>query len=250
MASYLITGSSRGIGLSVVNNLASKPASEVSTIFAGARSETEALKKVIDGSSGRVVFLPLEITSPESVKEAVENVEQSLGGKGLDVLVNMAGIAHTTPNGIETMTDLNEHFNTNVVGTHNVTTAFLPLLRKGAQKKVINISTTMASKQLSHVFKPQPTPAYKISKAALNMLTVQYAESFTDEGFTFVAVCPGWVKTDMGTQNANIEVHESAAGIVEIVQRITTADSGKFVTVRVPGWEESAAGYNGGERPW
>lgn len=103
MASYLITGSSRGIGLGYVKILARKDASEVGKVFAAARSENAALKKIISESAGRVEFVPLEVTSEDSAKEAAQRVEQSLGGKGLDVLINNAGIPSHTEGGIENM---------------------------------------------------------------------------------------------------------------------------------------------------
>lgn len=103
MASYLITGSSRGIGLGYVAILARKDASEVSQVFAAARSESAALAKIIAESAGRVKFVPLEVTSESSAKEAAQRVEQLLGGKGLDVLINNAGVPSHTEGGIENM---------------------------------------------------------------------------------------------------------------------------------------------------
>lgn len=92
MASYLITGTSRGIGLSLATQLAALPSSQVGIIFATARSESDALKQVINSSSGRVVFVPLEVTDKASVASAVSAVKSKLDGKGLDVLINNAGI--------------------------------------------------------------------------------------------------------------------------------------------------------------
>jgi NAD(P)-dependent dehydrogenase (short-subunit alcohol dehydrogenase family) len=76
-----------------------------------------------------------------------------------------------------------------------VTREFLPLLQKGNVKKVINISTTLASIGDASYFVTMPCPAYKISKAALNALTVQYALEYAKEGFTFLALSPG-VRSD------------------------------------------------------
>lgn len=103
MSSYLITGCSRGIGLALAGLLASKPTSEVGKIFAGARKETDALKKLIAGSNGRVEFVPIEVTSEQSVKQAFETVKKALGSNGLDVLINNAGIMNHTKDGIEHM---------------------------------------------------------------------------------------------------------------------------------------------------
>lgn len=92
MASYLITGASRGIGLTLVTMLAAKSTSEVAKVYAAARSESEALKKVIASAAGRVIFVPLEVTSQDSIKEAAARVDELQAGKGLDVLINNAGI--------------------------------------------------------------------------------------------------------------------------------------------------------------
>lgn len=103
MASYFITGTSRGIGLQLTASLASRPSSEVSKVFAAARMQSDDLKKVIEGSNGRVQFVPIEVTSPQSIEEAAQTAEKSLNGQGLDYLINNAGIMNTTPNGIVDM---------------------------------------------------------------------------------------------------------------------------------------------------
>ena len=103
MSSYLITGSSRGIGLGYVKLLASKSTAEVGKVFAAARAENAALKQIISESAGRVEFVPLEVTSETSANEAAQRVEVSLGSKGLDVLINNAGIPSHTEGGIENM---------------------------------------------------------------------------------------------------------------------------------------------------
>lgn len=103
MSSYLITGCSRGIGLALAGLLASKPTSEVGKIFATARNETDTLKKLIAESNGRVEFVPIDVTSDQSVKQAFETVKNALGSNGLDVLINNAGIMSYTKGGIENM---------------------------------------------------------------------------------------------------------------------------------------------------
>lgn len=87
--------------------------------------------------------------------------------------------------------DLEAVFRDNVVGAHVVTSAFLPLLRKGTQKKVANLSTTLGSMEMAPRYKVFPVPAYKVAKAALNMLTVQQALEYGEEGFTFLVLSPG-----------------------------------------------------------
>lgn len=101
MASYLVTGTSRGVGLAVVAALAAKPAAEVSKILAAARSETEILRKIISASNSRVVFVPLEATSEESVKRAAERVSEVQGGHGIDVLINNAVVTDAPIDSVE-----------------------------------------------------------------------------------------------------------------------------------------------------
>ena len=103
MASYFITGASRGIGLALSGALAAKPASEVSVVFAAYRTNTEELQKLVSSSQGRVQAVQLDVASDESAKKAASQVEESLSGKGLDVLINNAGVSTFAPDGIQTM---------------------------------------------------------------------------------------------------------------------------------------------------
>jgi len=124
------------------------------------RHESSALKDLIAKSGGRVIFVALETTSEESIEKAASEVERMLEGKGLDVLINNAGIFKWTPaGGITKMfeptspvraslckvyltiwrIDLQEHLATNVVGVQLVTAAFMPLLEQGTLKKIANM---------------------------------------------------------------------------------------------------------------
>ncbi|OJI80407.1 hypothetical protein ASPTUDRAFT_178834 [Aspergillus tubingensis CBS 134.48] len=252
MASYLITGASRGIGLATARTLASKPASEVSVIFAAARTQTDDLKRLVAQSPGRVHHVSMDVENKNSIQPAVATVESVLLGKGLDVLINNAGIMPSTRDGIENMDNLDSVFHTNVTSAHMVTSAFLPLLKRGNQKKVVNISTTLGSIIMAPRFALFPVPAYKVSKAALNMLTVQYAQSFADQGFTFLAISPGWVKTDLGRERADITAEQSVQGLLDIIVPATQEDNGKFFNIRVPGWEQAEGlnQYDGAVVPW
>jgi NAD(P)-dependent dehydrogenase (short-subunit alcohol dehydrogenase family) len=104
MASYLVTGSSRGLGLALITRLTTLPKTEVGTIIATARQDNSfQLKEIVDTSSGRVHLVKLDVTDPSSVKEAVEVVERRLQGKGLDYLINNAGVMDWAPKGIQGM---------------------------------------------------------------------------------------------------------------------------------------------------
>lgn len=103
MASYLITGCSRGLGLALAHCLSSFPKSEVSIIFVTSRKGSAALIELIDRHSGRVDFVSLDVLSEVSIKAAVNSVEQRLSSSGLDVLVNNVGIMGTAPGGAPAM---------------------------------------------------------------------------------------------------------------------------------------------------
>lgn len=140
MATYLITGSSRGLGLALVKQLVALPHSQVCTVFATARGENSAaLQELVHQHTNRVVLVKLDVTSQASISTAVATVEEHLRGQGLDVLINNAGIQTICPAGMQAVEDLNEIFNANVTSVHMVTRAFLPLLSKGRLKKVINM---------------------------------------------------------------------------------------------------------------
>jgi len=103
MASYFITGASRGLGLDLVRSLSVKPNSEVSVVFAAARTESENLKKLASGTGGRIQIVPLDVESEDSIKRAAAQVERHQKGKGLDVLVNVAGVMPHFPGGLTTV---------------------------------------------------------------------------------------------------------------------------------------------------
>lgn len=103
MATFLITGASRGFGLALVRELASFPASEVSKVIASARGDAPALDELAKTSSGRVVTVKLDVADQASIKKAAAEVETKLGGKGLDVLINNAGICQYALGGVKSM---------------------------------------------------------------------------------------------------------------------------------------------------
>lgn len=101
MASFLITGASRGFGLVLTRELASLPTSQVGTIIASARGDTPALNEIAQKSSGRVVVVKLDVTDQASIKKAATEVETKLGGKALDVLINNAGVCQYAFGGVK-----------------------------------------------------------------------------------------------------------------------------------------------------
>ncbi|KAL4974615.1 hypothetical protein BDW66DRAFT_167601 [Aspergillus desertorum] len=253
MATYLVTGTSRGLGLELAAQLAASPSSEVSLVFATSRNiSATRLTDLVEKSLGRVVPIQLDPKDPESLRAAVELVGARLGGKGLDVLINNSGVGPITAGKIEMADDLTEVFHTNVTLTHLVTRAFLPLLRRGDRKVITNISSTVGSITLSRQYTMSPTHAYKISKAAMNMMTVQYALQYADEGFTVFAVNPGWLRTALGGEYADLPVETGAEQVLKYVKNGGRDLNARFLDIHVPGWENAPGPnqYLGGDVPW
>jgi len=253
MASILITGASRGLGLTLIKQLVAFPSSEVSKIIAAARGDAPALEKIASESSGRVSVIKLDVTNRDSINKAAAETKSILGDKGLDILVNNAGICEYAFGGVATMETLQNSMNVNVMGVHWTTQAFLPLLQKGSLKKVVNMSTTLGSITLAADAVAFPAPAYKISKAALNALTVQYALDHEKEGFTFMALCPGWLKTDLGGGDmADLTPEEGAKASLDIIFKKGQEVNGKMPKVFVKGWENAKGPnvYDGTNAPW
>ncbi|KFX88261.1 hypothetical protein V495_05486 [Pseudogymnoascus sp. VKM F-4514 (FW-929)] len=253
MASFLITGASRGFGLALTRELVSLPVTKVSKVIASVRGDSSDLDELAKNSSGRVVVVKLDVTNHESIKQAAVEVEAKLEGKGLDILINNAGVCQYSADGVKSMDNLQESFAINVLGVHWVTQAFLPLLQKGNLKKVANISTTLGSTTLAPAAQYLPAPAYKISKAAMNALTVQYALDHAKEGFSFIALCPGWMKTDLGGGDmADLTAEEGAKASLDIIFTPGQKYNGLMPKVLVKGWEKNPGNnqYDGTNVPW
>jgi NAD(P)-dependent dehydrogenase (short-subunit alcohol dehydrogenase family) len=142
MATYLITGASRGIGLELTKQLLELPASQIDKIFAVTRSNSSSgLQELIGKNPNRLVNIIASVDDTNSVQNAAREVKTKLGSKGLDVLVNNAGMLFSTPGGMRNVPpeQLAQLFDVNVIGIQRVTSAFLPLLEIGKEKKVINL---------------------------------------------------------------------------------------------------------------
>ncbi|KAF5879528.1 putative aflatoxin biosynthesis ketoreductase nor-1 protein [Botrytis fragariae] len=215
VVTILTRGRSRGLGLA----LAAEFSKAGHLVFATARDDpTPAFEELIKSSSSTFKYIKLDATSRSSVQEAEKQVAALLDSKGIHVLINNAGVINWMTTGIHALDDLDSVLNSNVTSAHIVTGTFLPLLKRGAQKKVINMSSSGGSIERSSVYSTMAIPAYNVSKAALNMLTVQYAQSYTDEVFTFLAVNPGWLRIDLGGASADLDVETGAKADVELIE--------------------------------
>ena len=221
----MITGANKGIGHEVARQLAAKGFH----VFVGARN-AKAGRKAADAitkQSGKATFLEIDVADNDSVTNAARefsNIEDHL-----DVLVNNAGIIVDGDDAILEISDdlLRKTLETNALGALRVTRAFTPLLRKSKAPRVINVSS--GGGQLTGGADGW-APAYCISKTALNGVTVQLATALPK--FAVNSVCPGWVRTEMGGENASRSVEEGADTIVWLASEAAEDLTGKFLRDR------------------
>jgi NAD(P)-dependent dehydrogenase (short-subunit alcohol dehydrogenase family) len=179
---YFITGASRGIGLEFIKQLVNR---DNTIIYAGVRNPS-SLQKTFSFTPGNLHIVQCDVTSDDSVAMAAEYVSHNSGR--VDVLINNAGIEDGLSIRQGTIESFRSVIETNLIGVHRMTKTFLPLLRSSTIKKVINISSDFGSVELNdRTF----CAAYNVSKAALNMLTVQYKNEFLDDGIIFIPMHPG-----------------------------------------------------------
>ncbi|KAI0653041.1 NAD-P-binding protein [Cubamyces menziesii] len=229
---WFITGASRGIGLELTKQLLDSPSN---IILAACRnpSNATALNALSSSSTGRVHVLTLDVTNHQSVRDAAKEAASILGDSGIDYLINNAGIIAADSAFTAQPEVMQKLFDTNVIGPAYVTQVFLPLVEKSKKKTVVNVSSELG--RLTADFGTLST-SYSITKAALNMLTYKQQKERPD--IVFISLCPGWLKTDLGGQNAPNDVDVGVAGIVKTVTGLTPQDSGKFFN------------YKGESLPW
>ncbi|KAM6296372.1 C-signal-like [Aegotheles albertisi] len=237
--SVLITGCSRGIGLGLVRGLAAANPSP-DFVFATCRYPEKAQElQQLSKQYSNIKLLQLDVVCENSIKKVVKEVEEIVGDKGLNCLINNAGInvlASLEEVTAETMLTIYE---TNTVAQLMVTKAFLPLLRKAAQLStgmgchraaIINMSSLAASMQLVQAnemfLKVYP---YRIAKTALNMITRCLAADLKSDGILCISLHPGWLQTDMGGNMAPMQVQEAIPGILSVLERLGEKENGSFL---------------------
>jgi len=200
----LITGANRGIGLEIGKQLLLK---EWTVIFSSRNMAVgRPLVNELRETYKTAWFVQLNVTEQESINYMSEYVMEEHGR--LDVLINNAGV-HLDENQsfLEVdFKDVRTTMETNLYGPLLVTRALLPALRKSDDARIINISSRMG--QLSGM--EGNSPAYRMSKTALNALTVIMSKELASDGIRVNTMCPGWVRTDMGGPGAPKSLEEGA----------------------------------------
>lgn len=214
----LVTGANKGIGKEVSRQLSAKGV----LVLMGARNRERGEKAVADfrAQGLPVEFIQIEVTSQPSVDQAAAEVQRRYGR--LDILVNNAGIAlDWVPASESTVEALQKTFETNVFGVFRVTKAMLPLLKKSKHGRIVNLSSGLGS--LTRAADPNSALtiqnillAYCASKAALNMITVQFANELKSAGIKVNSANPGYTATDMNQHRGVRTVEQGAATPVRL----------------------------------
>ena len=227
----LVTGSNKGIGLEVCRQLAR--AGHHVILSARSIERGRAAVDELKNEGLNVDFLELDTSDEKSIEGAVKKLGSRI--KALHVLINNAAIADTRGGSIvhATSAQLRETFNTNVVGPILLTQALLPLLEAGRPARVINVSSLLGSVAKM----TDGWSGYGISKAALNAATRKLSAALKSRGISVNAASPGWVKTDMGTQDATLSLAHGGRNIARLVTDFPAETTDKFLQEH-------------GEHPW
>ena len=226
MATWVITGANRGLGLEFAKQLLA----DGHTIMAGVRNP-----EAMDFHHEQMTVYQLDVASTTSVETFAKNVKSSV--TSIDVLVNNAGRMDGRWQSLEEVDpDLSlEVLNVNTVGPLRVSQALWPLLRGEKPTKVANISSLMGS--IDDCMSGR-SYAYRTSKTGLNMITKILAVEGQPNNISVTSYHPGWAKTDMGGERAPVPASVSVQGLIGLIQLQTAERSGRFFE------------YTGEELPW
>jgi len=218
-ATVLITGANRGLGLSYAKHYANAGYQ----VIACCRNPEQAAE-LSSLANTRVYAMDV------SDEKQIAALGKQLGDTAIDILINNAGVVggsfaeQSLAAGASSDAWL-EAFKINTIAPLRVVEAFLPSLRAGQQKKIINMSSIVSC--MTH-----PVMGgmyhYRSTKAGLNGITVGLSLDLKEEGFIVTAVHPGFVATDMGGPDAPVQPDDSIKALVEIIERLSATDNGKF----------------------
>jgi len=204
----LVTGANRGIGRETCRQLAESGC----TVLLTARDleKAKAAAAELDGEGVVLRPLQLDVTEDASVESARDWVQKEFGR--LDILVNNGAIDYDSEQSVlaADLDRVRRIGETNTLGPWRVVMAMLPLLRESAHARIVNVSSESGSLDSMS----GGAPGYSLSKAGLNVVTMMLAATLRPERILVNAVCPGWVRTDMGGPSARRSVTEGASSVV------------------------------------
>jgi NAD(P)-dependent dehydrogenase (short-subunit alcohol dehydrogenase family) len=208
----LVTGANKGIGLETARQLGHKGFTTIIGARDKKRGEEAAAKLKAEGIDAH--FQQLDVSQPKSISVAVESIQEKF--KRLDVLVNNAGVLLDRDSSaldlkLETLVETME---TNVYGPFLTIQRVLPLMKENGYGRIVNLSSALGS--LTDMANPQSSmagfdgAAYRLSKTAINAVTTIFAMKARGSNILVNSCCPGWVKTEMGGEGAQLPVEKGA----------------------------------------
>ena len=231
MKSALVTGANKSIGFEVARQLAQKGI----YVYLGSRnldSGIAAVNKLKTEGLNNAEAVQLDITDDESVKNARAEIGRRT--ESLDILINNAGIYGGYPQAAldSTIDQFKTAYDANLYGVVRVTQAFIDLLKKSSEPRIVNVSSSQGSLTLhsdpSYKYYDYKGAVYLSSKSAMNMYTVVLAYELKNSGFKVNAVCPGYTKTDFNGHRGPGSVEDAGKRIIKYALIDKEGPTGKF----------------------
>ena len=219
MQTVLITGANRGIGLELTRRYLDNGDNVIACCRTPENAnDLNALKQ----AGAALEIYALEVSDNSSITA----LKEAVGTRPMDILINNAGVIGPDRQSVRDM-DFDgflDALNINTLSPLRMLQAFLPNLKAAPQPKAITISSRMGS------FTSTATDrvAYRTSKSAVNRLMFAAADDLKSDGIVVAVMHPGWVRTDMGGPSATLSPPESAAGLANVIEKLTLSDSGGF----------------------
>ena len=218
----LVTGGNRGIGLELCRQLLERGATVLMT--ARTQSKGEDAAQCLQAKHEQLFVYSLDVCDDQQAIILADLIQKKF--KRIDILINNAGVAldKFVPSSQLDLSILRQTLETNVMGVFKTTQALLPLLKASGDARVVNVSSQLGS--LSKM--TGSTLAYRMSKTALNAMTRVWATELEADGILVNSVCPGWVRTELGGQEAPISPAEGAREILALAQFSSARITGTF----------------------
>uniref|UniRef100_A0A3B4A169 Uncharacterized protein n=1 Tax=Periophthalmus magnuspinnatus TaxID=409849 RepID=A0A3B4A169_9GOBI len=245
--SVLITGANRGLGLEMVKQMVETqgPLTPVSVLFACCRDpggpRAEGLQALAKKHPDIIKIMCMDAADPKSIKQAAQQVASVVGKSGLNIIINNAAIAIRSPFFESTPEEMQNCFNINAIGPMVITQEFISLLRAAAKDSgtpgmscrkaaVINISTIASSNGLANeTYNKWRVLPYRVSKAAMNMMSVCASVELQKDEILCMMLHPGWVRTDLGGPEGELDTHESVEGMFRVMNSLTEKHCGALL---------------------
>ena len=230
MATVLITGTNRGIGLEFVKQFLAREDTVLATCRdMGSATELRQLKN----DTRKLHIFELDVSSQKSM----EDLTLQLAGHAIDIFINNAGVygPRDSTFGKVSANEWAKVLQVNAKAPMILTQLLIDNLRDGSDKKLLYITSKMGSINDN---KGGGSYVYRSSKAALNAVVKSISVDLRDSGFSVAVLHPGWVQTDMGGPNALIDVKTSVSKMIDVIDNLNSHNSGSFFN------------YDGGTIPW